>query len=135
ELPELGLTAYGTSTTEAFDRLNQSKYVIDWWFSGCLPCIEHHATMLEQSIYDQFLAQGYEFVGISVGFSSQAWYEYMDAKELPWPNYRLSNDYDHDNDPLSSVFMGALPTYFIVENGTMVHATNDLEELVRYITE
>ena len=67
------------------DILGKEKLVyLDFWGSGCRPCIRTFPRLKE--IYDKYSPLGFEVVGVSLDENEWAWKNMINKQQLPWIN-------------------------------------------------
>ncbi|MEM8529089.1 MAG: redoxin family protein [Bacteroidota bacterium] len=134
---EVSLSKYdrdSTSEVESLNKFSGKKVIIDWWFSGCPPCVADHETILKENYIEKGVFNDYELVGISVDIIKKPWQEYLEKHNISWDNYIIkSSNYEYEKDHLNTKILSAYPTYMIVEDNKMVYVTNILSEVVSYV--
>ena len=67
------------------DILGKEKLVyLDFWGSGCRPCIRTFPRLKE--IYDKYSPLGFEVVGVSLDENEWVWKNMINKQQLPWIN-------------------------------------------------
>lgn len=59
--------------------------LIDFWSTDCAPCVRELPTL--KRLYSQYQAQGLEIVGISLDTDKEKLRQFLQTKEIPWPQY------------------------------------------------
>jgi thiol-disulfide isomerase/thioredoxin len=115
---------------EQFHPISGKKYLFDFWFVGCAPCIEDHKVLATK--LDQFSNKNVEPIGISIDNSQEKWANYLRNSEYPWKNFRESDDYQKT---LRNKFsIGIFPTYFIInDKGEIEFKSFSLKEVMAFL--
>ena len=106
------------------------KYLIDFWFIGCAPCIREH-----QSIIKKLSSLGsahVELLGISIDDNHEEWRNYLNEKHYPWENYR---EVDESKDRMRTKMMiDVFPTYLLLDNnGVILYRSNTFSDIEKYL--
>lgn len=90
---------------------DSAKFIIlDFWFTGCAPCISQHEYMLRY--YSQLTDNGISILGISSDESFAKWAKYLDKNIYPWMNVWASGP----QNIISSLEVHIYPTYMILDS-------------------
>jgi len=105
-------------------------HVIDYWFTGCPPCIEDHKVI--QADYDSFSNAGIEIIGISTDYDHTKWMNFLRKRNYQWGNLVEFTD---TIAPLSDdLAVRAYPTYLVVDgNGKLLNRTNSLKDCITFL--
>lgn len=106
------------------------KYLIDFWFVGCAPCVEDHKMMAKR--IGSLKSHDVEVVGISIDKDQKKWNNYLMKNGYNWQNVREADGYGEiaSRDMLIHVF----PTYILVDNsGNVLYRTFSFAEVARYL--
>ncbi|ESU25822.1 hypothetical protein FLJC2902T_30140 [Flavobacterium limnosediminis JC2902] len=94
--------------------------LIDFWFSGCEPCLE------EMKFFPELLKKHDDLVILSMSVDSPKWtqsllnqkrkpWDFLEEKKLNWTFYNVNKE------NLNSFKVNSFPTYFIIDkNGTLL---------------
>ncbi len=107
-------------------------YMLDFWFTGCAPCITDHVTI--DSMMTFFKEAQVEIIGISTDYDPSDWMDYVDKKKLKWNNYI---ELVEENKILSKhLGISSFPTYIIINgSGKILNRSNSLKESIAFIEE
>lgn len=108
---------------------NKKITIIDFWHSGCAPCIADHKLM----VADTVLTNEYNIIGISTDSQEEDWRKYLIRKPLPWKNYWESKTAQIKlSDAIGIV---SFPTYLILDRNharlTMAHSYEELKLVIK----
>jgi len=98
--------------------------LIDFWATWCGPCIEEIPNLKKN--YEQYHAQGFEILGISIDDEPETVRKFVEEKAIPWP-ILFSHDPDAKggNHPLAKKFnVRAIPTMIVVGRDGRIAALN-----------
>jgi peroxiredoxin len=89
---------------------NYNYYLLDFWFVGCVPCMEQHIEM--KSHLQELKSQKIKIIGISIDTNQSQTNRYLSQHGYSWSNYLQS-----DKSTLSD-YLGiqAFPTYVLLDN-------------------
>jgi len=111
---------------------SDSIYLIDFWFTQCLPCIADHQKI--QSKIASFNEAGIKILGISTDYDELAWKTFLAKKNYSWSNFIEVQE----NEETLSEYLGIsmAPTYLIVNGaGEILNRNNDLDKSITYLKE
>lgn len=117
-------------TLTSIELSENKKYLIDFWFIGCAPCIREH-----QSIIKKLSSLGsahVEVLGISIDDNHEQWRNYLNEKHYPWKNYR---EVDESKDRMRTKMMiDVFPTYLLLDNnGVILYRSNTFSDIEKYL--
>ncbi|MBX2970449.1 MAG: TlpA family protein disulfide reductase [Cyclobacteriaceae bacterium] len=107
------------------------KYLLDFWFVGCAPCVQDHKLMKEQLA---FLKKHHvEVIGISTDRDQAEWVNYLKSKNYSWCNVRDVDDYEKRAS--KSMFIDVFPTYILIDRqGKVLYRTFSFSEVMKYLS-
>ena len=88
------------------------RYVLDFWFVKCRPCIADHK-LIQQRLND-FKKHDIEVVGISIDLEYAVWNNYLVKHNYNWANFKQINP--SKNNPTDYLGINGYPTYIIVDS-------------------
>ena len=88
------------------------KYLIDFWFIECLPCIQDHLSIIKK--LDSFNGKNVEVIGISIDNSQEQWMSFLNKKQYPWKNYREIDE--HEDRMRTKMIIEFFPTYLLLDS-------------------
>lgn len=94
----------------------QKYTLVDFWFSGCYPCIRLFPDF--KKIYETYHEKGFELIAISTDEGEQVsdWKRYISEKPLPWLQYL-----DKNKANANALLIERYPTSFLLdEKGKIV---------------
>lgn len=100
--------------------------LLDFWFVGCLPCLEDHQKMHNYfSLLDQYQTK---LISISNDDSYKKWKNYLDKHAYPWAHYKK---FTGKNNIVSQLGVSTYPTYILLDQtGRIVFSTYSLTEMM-----
>lgn len=106
------------------------KYLLDFWFVGCAPCVQDHKLMKEQLAF--LKKHQVEIIGISIDRDQTEWVDYLKSKNYNWNNVREVDDCEKRAS--KSMFIGVFPTYILIDkNGKVLYRTFSFSEVMKYL--
>ena len=109
---------------------NEKKYLVDFWFVGCAPCIQDHKsiTVKLNSLNNKLV----EIIGISIDQSQEQWSDFVKKKSYSWPNYREVDE--PENRMRTKMMINAFPTYLLLDGeGVILYRSNSFSEIEKYL--
>ncbi len=109
---------------------NDKKYILDFWFTGCPPCLKEHQVMKTE--LDYFGKNNFEVIGISTDYDLKIWADFIQQKKYPWMNYK-------ENGAAAKVLSEDLgiqsyPTYIVIDKeGQILARKKTFKDLMAYI--
>jgi len=111
--------------------MNSDFLILDFWFVGCLPCIEDHKR-ISKSL--SFLKQKQaELISISNDDSYQTWKNYLEKHNYSWPQYKKPLAVENI---ISQLGITTYPTYILLnKKGDILFSSNSLDEILKQLKE
>jgi peroxiredoxin len=106
------------------------KYLIDFWFMDCAPCIKDHKLMTKK--LDLLKSSNIELVGISIDDDHGEWKEFLKEKNYRWLNLR---EVDMPEKKLrTSLLISIFPTYLLIDSeGNILYRTNSFTDIEKHL--
>ena len=118
-------------TLTSVELSNNKKYLIDFWFIGCAPCIREHQSIIKK--LNSLDSKNVEVIGISIDNQQEDWSNYLDKKQYPWKNYREVGEYEKQL--RAKMIIDVFPTYLLVDsNGVILYRSNTFSEIEKYLS-
>lgn len=127
-LQEFELIDRGNKTVHAAE--TKADFVIlDFWFVGCLPCMEDHKKIKELL---PFLKQKkVELISISNDESYQKWNSYLEKNNYPWLQYKKSQPAENI---ITQLGISTYPTYILLnKERKIVFSTYLLNDVLKQL--
>lgn len=106
------------------------KYLIDFWFIECLPCIQDHLSIIKK--LDSFNGKNVEVIGISIDNSQEQWMSFLNKKQYPWKNYREIDE--QENRVRTKMLIDAFPTYLLLDSkGVILYRSNTFSDIENFL--
>jgi len=106
------------------------KYLIDFWFIGCAPCIQDHKSIIKK--LDSLDSKNVEVIGISIDNSQEKWRNYLNENQYPWKNYREVDE--HENRMRAKMMINVFPTYLLLDSkGVILYRSNAFSDIEKYL--
>lgn len=111
---EVAISKYELETLEkTVTQLNlepNKRYLLDFWFVACPPCIRDHKQIAEQlQVFDD---NDITLIGISTDQNHDTWKKYLEKHNYTWQNYR--EVYAEENTLTKDLTIWAFPTYILI---------------------
>ena len=120
-------------TNDELTKLNltkDKKYLIDFWFVGCAPCVQDHKIMLKEM--DVLINNNVEIIGISTDQSQEVWKNYLLKNKYNWTNVREIDDYEKS--AAKNMLISIFPTYILTDkNGNILYRTFSFTDIMKYL--
>jgi len=111
--------------------VNAKFIILDFWFVGCLPCIEDHVKMIK--LISLLKQKRTEFISISNDESYKKWKDYLNEHLYKWQHYKKNDD---DKNIIDQLGISTYPTYILLnEKGKILYSTYSLEDVLKRLDE
>ena len=109
--------------------MNSDFMILDFWFVGCLPCIEDHKR-ISKSL--SFLKQKHaELISISNDDSYQTWKSYLKKHNYPWAQYKKPLAVENI---ISQLGITTYPTYILLnKKGDILFSSYSLDAILKQL--
>jgi len=109
--------------------INSDFVILDFWFVGCIPCIEDHKKIRELL---PFLKQKHtELISISNDDSYQTWKSYLEKHKYSWRQYKKP---PAGENIISQLGISIYPTYILLNRkGEIMFSTYYLDEILKQL--
>jgi len=115
-----------TSITLSEDK----KYLLDFWFIGCAPCLQDHKSITKR--LNSLDGKNVEVIGISIDKNQEQWRSFINEKQYPWKNYREVDEYE--NRMRTKLMIDVFPTYLLLDNkGSILYRSNTFSDIEKYL--
>ena len=109
---------------------NEKKYLVDFWFIGCAPCIQDHKSMAKK--LNSLNSKNVEIIGISIDQSQEQWRDFLKKKNYSWPNFREVDEYEKKM--RTKMMIDVFPTYLLLDGeGVILYRSNSFSEIEKYL--
>jgi thiol-disulfide isomerase/thioredoxin len=118
----------GNNTMHAAE-INSDFVILDFWFTGCIPCIRDHKRIREfQSFLKQKLT---EFISISNDDSYQTWKSYLEKNNYSWTQFKKPATAENI---INRLGITTYPTYILLnKKGEILFSTYSLDEIFKQL--
>ena len=123
--PAMTLADSNEKKVSSREVINRKYTLIDFWFSGCGPCIAQFPMM--RNLYAKYKNAGFDVVGISIDkmANKRAWLDAISKHKLEWKQY-----WDIDEKEVNKFLIVSYPTNFLLDNdGKIIRKNILMEEL------
>ena len=108
---------------------NSSFTLLDFWFVGCIPCLEDHKKI--KDLLPILKSKNIELISISNDDSYQKWKDYIEKNNYSWQHYKRPATPQNIIDQLG---ISIYPTYLLLDRtGNILHSTYSLEEAFSFV--
>jgi hypothetical protein len=109
--------------------MNSDFVILDFWFVGCLPCIEDHKR-ISKSL--PFLKQKHaELISISNDDSYQTWKSYLEKHNYSWAQYKKPLAAENI---ISQLGITTYPTYILLnKKGDILFSSYTLDKILKQL--
>lgn len=109
--------------------LTAKHMILDFWFVGCLPCMEDHQKIIK--MMPGLKQKQVEFISISSDESYLKWKTYLGKNKYKWQHYKIGTG---DKNIIAQLGITTYPTYILLdEKGKIIYITSSLEELMQQV--
>jgi thiol-disulfide isomerase/thioredoxin len=106
------------------------KYLVDFWFIGCAPCIQDHKSIIKK--LNSLDGKNVEVIGISIDNSQEQWRHFLNEKQYPWKNYREIDE--SENRMRTKMIIDVFPTYLLLDSkGVILYRSNTFSDIEKYL--
>jgi len=117
-------------TLTSIELSDDKRYMIDFWFVGCAPCIEDHKSMVKK--LNSLNSKNVEVIGISIDNNQEQWRNFVNKKQYPWKNYREIDE--HENRMRTKMILDVFPTYLLLDGrGAILYRSNTFSDIEKYL--
>ena len=103
--------------------------ILDFWFVGCLPCIEDHKKIKELLPY--LKQEKIQLISISNDDSYEKWKEYLENHNYPWLQYKKPPTAENI---ISQLGISTYPTYILLsKDGRILYSTYFLDNVLKQL--
>ncbi|MEO5947543.1 MAG: TlpA disulfide reductase family protein [Chitinophagaceae bacterium] len=119
-----------TENKTVFASTYNSRFtILDFWFVGCIPCIEDHKKIRE--LLPILKQKNIELISISNDDNYQTWKEYIEKNNYAWQHYKKPAS---PQNIVNQLGISSYPTYLLLDNeGKILHSTYSLEEVLSFV--
>ena len=115
-------TVYATATNTEF-------VIMDFWFVGCLPCMEDHKRI--KVLLPTLKRKNVELISISNDDSYLKWKDYLEKHNYSWLQYKKSQATDNI---ITQLGISTYPTYILLnKEGKILFSTYSLNEMLKQL--
>ncbi len=123
--PSVGETMEVSFTSTQGEEVNladlKGKVVlVDFWATWCGPCVAKMPSIL--STYEQYKADGFEVVGISLDDDRASLDQFIEQNKIPWP--QMFDGKAWDNEFAQKFGISGIPATFLIGKDGKIAATN-----------
>ena len=105
---------------------NHKKYILDFWYLECPPCVKQHQEIKE---HQNLLAKNnIEVIGVSIDRNLEDWISYINKHQYNWKNY---NQFNTENELKTDYKIKRFPTYlYINDEGVILKKSNSFQKII-----
>lgn len=108
---------------------NSGFVILDFWFVGCLPCMEDHKKIRKLLPFLQ--QKNTELISIANDESYQKWKEYLDKNKYSWRQYKKPESAENI---ITQSGIGTYPTYILLDKtGKILFSSYSFDEIVKQL--
>ena len=109
---------------------DKKKYLVDFWFIGCAPCIKDHKSIDKK--LNALNSKNVEIIGISIDQNQEQWRDFLKKRNYAWPNFREVDE--HEKKMRTKMMIDAFPTYLLLDGeGVILYRSNSFSEIEKYL--
>jgi len=118
-----------TGSKTVYATINADLVILDFWFVGCVPCMEDHKRIKELL---PFLKQKKtELISISNDDSYPKWKDYLENHNYSWLQYKKPMTAENI---ITQLGISTYPTYILLnKNGKILFSTYSLDEVLKQL--
>ncbi|MCV6606857.1 MAG: TlpA family protein disulfide reductase [Campylobacterales bacterium] len=118
-----------TKTSEKLVLEKGKKYLLDFWYLECAPCIKDHKK-LAKKITD-FRKNNIELIGFSIDRNTTKWRAYLKEHKYFWKNY---NQFKEKPNLKKDLKISLFPRYYLIDGkGNIEFEENQLSKVLEHI--
>lgn len=118
-----------TGTKEKILLTDNKKYVLDFWYLECAPCVKQHKEIGDYQ--ERLIKNNIEVIGISIDMSQENWKKYLQEHHYNWRNY---NQYFEENVLKDDLDIQLFPRYYIIDaKGNIQSTFNSFQKVIKYL--
>ena len=115
----------------SIDLEEDKKYLLDFWFMACAPCIKEHKIMVDKK--DMLEKHNVQLIGISTDRDQSKWSEYVKDKNYFWHNIREQDEYHIRL--TTDMLISAFPTHILLDGtGNILYRANSFSAVEEYLS-
>ncbi len=127
-LPAFEFIDPGNKTRHAAE-INSDFIILDFWFVGCIPCMEDHKKIME--LLPFLIKKHATLISISSDESYQTWKTYLEKYKYPWLQYKKPAAAENI---ISRLGITIYPTYILLnKKGEILFSTYYLDEILKQL--
>ena len=116
-------------TKEKISLEKDKKYILDFWYLECAPCIQQHQEIKKHQA--KLAENNIEVIGISIDMSKKRWKEYLEEHPKNWLNY---NQYFEEYDLKDDLEIKLFPAYYFINGeGVIIEKFNSFQKVITYL--
>ena len=103
--------------------------ILDFWFVGCLPCIEDHKKI--RDLLPGLRKRKTELISISNDDSYEKWKDYLEKHNYSWPQYKKPSTAENI---ITQLGISTYPTYVLLNRaGKILFSSYSLDEILKQL--
>jgi len=108
---------------------NADFVILDFWFVGCVPCMEDHKRI--KALLPALKRKKVELISISNDDSYLKWKDYLEKHNYSWLQYKKSRPADNI---ITQLGISTYPTYILLnKEGKVLFSTYSLNEILKQL--
>jgi len=109
--------------------MNANFVILDFWFVGCVPCMEDHKKIKE--LLPMLKQKNVELISVSNDESYQTWKSYLEKHNYSWRQYKKPAAAEN---MISQSGITTYPTYILLDKtGKILFSTYSLNEVLKQL--
>ena len=109
--------------------LNSDFVILDFWFVGCLPCMEDHKKIKKLLPFLQ--QKNTELISIANDDSYQKWKDYLDKNNYSWRQYKKPGAVENI---ITQSGISTYPTYILLDKtGKILFSSYSFDEILKQL--
>jgi thiol-disulfide isomerase/thioredoxin len=127
-LSKIELIDPGNKTVHALP-YNTDFVILDFWFVGCVPCMEDHKKI--KGLLPYLKKKKTELISISNDESYEKWKDYLKDHHYSWPQYKKPATVENI---ISQLGISTYPTYILLDKaGKIVFSSYNLNQILKQL--